>query len=849
MKSFLTNGPGFRAVCAIALTLFATATACAPDVPQDEDVERTQTVFDSEAGAIPLPSDLALEEDGTLPNLGEGLPVSAQADFYAYLDTLHGWLPSTPLTVPVAGPVDESTLTPEAALLFRFTETGAETLDIADVSLNEEANQIVITPAEPLELGTRYGYVLTDTVQDPAGAGLIAAQPIFFQLSTEPLVDEEGNITNSLLAQAATPAEAAQLEGARQFMQPVIEAAMAEGVDRRDIVALSNFHTALDTFAVFDPTAGVVPFPNEFIRTGDGGTVALPVPEDAGQLTAAVIGELNSRDGFSITADGYIPLAGGPLDATTIVADESIRLAYVADPLPVPYTADQYYLEYREDFGAIVFGPEGEPFRQGRTHAGVVTTDVTDQNGFALKPSSAFVFLRTTEPLFEDGKSTVEQLSDDQAQTLEAARQSYAELFVGAATLNIRRRNIAIAWAFVTDVATEYQQQLNAVAEASAIADAGGSPSALADPTTAEADPADFNNVGLIQRAASYTTAWFLNPDNPLQLLEEPVTQGPPATVPVIVTIPSDADCTKPADGYPIVIITHGDGGSREDAVATFADALAAECLASVAPDFPLHGARTPPDPETGDPGVSGELFLTANAIATKNNFLQAVVDLSVLTEVIKEDGLEGTLDADAATNFIDEAQIGYAGFSLGALVGTNFLATEGDVNIGALNTPGAKITAILQESPTFSQAILDPLLAALGLTSGTFEYFQTFSLLQWVIEPADPWTFAPHVISDPLVALSYDAGADEFVASDETLPSNDVIIQMAEGDAVIPNSATELLAEAIGVSLDDTTFAGVDHSFIRDDTAGECARSQIATFLASGLDGADDGTVVDTCP
>jgi predicted esterase len=825
MKSILKTKASLRAVGAIALMLFATAVGCAPDVPQDEDVERSQTVFDSATGTIPLPSDLALEDDGTLPNLGADLPVSAQADFYAYLDTLHGWLPSTPLTVPVDGDVDADALSPEAAMVFRLTEDGAESLEVASVSWDADASQIVITPAAPLELGTQYGYVLTQDVTDPAGNPVVASPQIFFQTSSQPLVDEDGNITNSLLAGAATPAEAAQLEQVRQFMAPVVNAAVAEGVERSEIIAVTNFHTALDTFAVFDPTAGVVPFPNEFIRNPENGNVGLPLPEDADDLTTAVINELNSRDGFSITADGYIPVSGGPLDEST-VTHENIPLAWVADPLPVRYEVDEYYLEYREEFGSILFGPESRPFRQGRLNAGVVTTSVTDANGFAIKPSSAFVFLRSRNPVFEDGASTVEQLDDAQAEALEAARQDYEQLFIAAATLGIQRGEVAGAWAFETDAVTEYQQQLSAVAEASY--NAAGETTPIGDPTTAEADPADFENVGIIQRQAAYTTSWFLDlPDNPLVLLEDPETQP----VPVVITVPSDDNCTVPDDGYPIVILGHGDGGNREDAVELLSDELAAApyCLATIAPDFPLHGLRTPDGME------SGELFLTANAILTKNNFLQAVVDLSVLTEVIKSDRLENALDVDPNTNLIDESQIGYAAYSLGALIGTNFLATDGDVNVGALTTPGAKITDILLGGD-FADMILPQLPG--DLEPGTFDFFQTFSLLQWVIEPADPWSFAPHVIAEPLAALVYDVDNDEFSA-DDSLPSNEVLIQMAGQDSVIPNFATELLAGAIGVSLDDTTFPDAEHSLLRGDDAG-CASEQIAAWLSSGFsDGA----------
>lgn len=357
MRTMTRKVRGGRA-CAIALAMTMIASACAPDIPQDPDVERNEIVFDSETGAIPLPSDLALEDDGTLPNLGGDMQASAQADFFNYLDTLHGWLPSTPLTVPLSGPVDPETLTVDDAMLFQFTESGAEMLDIGSVVFDETTSQIVITPAEPLALGSRYGYVIAGDIQDTDGNPFVTSQTLFFAFGSEPLVeiDAEGNVVldendeptvlNGLLAQSATPAEAIQLEQVRQFLSPVVGAAVANGADRNNILAATQWHTALDPFAVFDPTAGVVPFPNEFIRSGEGGTVAIPLADDADELTAAVITELNTRDGFSITADGWLPIQStNPLDPSTITPT-SIPLAFVPGLSPQLYPEERYFLEY-----------------------------------------------------------------------------------------------------------------------------------------------------------------------------------------------------------------------------------------------------------------------------------------------------------------------------------------------------------------------------------------------------------------------------------------------------------------------------------------------------------------------
>ncbi len=827
MKLF-TNGASCRAVAVLVVALLALTAACAPSVPQDKDVVRSSVVFDSTNGVIPLPSDLALEADGTLPNQTPTLPQdqqqSAQADFYNYLDTLHGWLPSTPLTIPVDGPVDPASLSPDVVKVFKFTDSGYEVVEVSDVSFDAANNQIVVTPAQPLALGTQYGYVLTQGVKDPDGNPFVAPQTLFFALSSEPLVDDQGNITNDLLAQAATKEEAQQLEQVRQLMAPVVDAAVAEGIDRSQIIAVTAWHTATDAFTVFDPTAGQVPFPNEFVRTQDDDpNVDLPVPANADQLTQLVINTLNQRDGFSVTADGWIPVEGAPLDPSTVTTD-TIPVAWTEGTSVNVYPADRYQVTYQQDMSIIDYGPINKPFEQDKLSAGLVSTGVKDVNGNDIKPTPAFVFLRSKFPIYKDGHSTVDVLDDATAQQLEAARQAYNQLFLAAVFLGFTDRSqIANAWAFTTDESTLYQQQLSAKAET--LANANGSPSAQGDPTTVQTSPSGMPDVGMLQEAA-YTTEFFLNPSDPHTLLDTPTEQP----VPITIAVPdSSGDCG--AGPYPIVIMGHGLGGKRQDMIGAFSDILAASpyCMASVALDFPLHGERTP----SGN--TSGQNFLSADAPATMNNFLQAAADLSVLTEVIKDNGLEGVLDADNTTDFIDESKIGYVGVSLGSLIGTNFVTTDADVTVAALNVGGGKLTDIVLNG-SIGQDILTQLPDS--LQPGTFQFFQTFAFLQWIVEPVDPWTFGPHVQTDPLASVTYDAGADSY-STGEALPANAVMLQMAGQDQVIPNSATERLAASIGVSLDDTTFPNAEHGFVfGTGDAADCARQQVAQWISSGLSG-----------
>jgi len=851
MKIFRNSRSSAWPVGVIALALAAFAVGCAEEVPVDADINPVSIVFDPATSTIPLPSDLALEDDGTMPNLGAELPASAQADFYAYVGTLHGWLPaSNTITIPVSGKLDPASVTAEAVRVFKFNgEEPATQLEVGDVSVNEVVTpgaeegdepttryEIAAKIATPLTLGTKYGFVLAGDIKDADKNPVVRSQAIHFATMESPLVDANDVATVELLA--GKDETAVTLEGLRQFLAPTVTAALAADseLSRGDILSANAWHTATDAFAVFDPTGGNVPFPNEFIRTGDNGTVALPLDPEADALTKAVINELNQRSGFSNTANGWLPFAGAPLDPATVNSD-TILLARTAGLVPIIYGPDRYFLEYQADWNLVTFGPLGNPFDQNQLFgpnpgensannvtAGIITTGVKDINGLEVKPSEAFVFLRSNSKIADaDGKSLVKELDDATAVALEGARLSYQQLFLAALAIGHGdRKTLANAWAFETDRSTDEQQHLSA--RALALAVDAGSITAVGQPGDAEA-PTE-GNIGLVQSQASFKTQNFLDPANPFGILAEPVEQN----VGITISVP-DTSGSCGTGPFPIVILGHGLGGERANAVAIFADALAAHpyCLASVALDFPLHGERA----------IEGVPFMSANAIATKNNFLQAGVDLTILTETIKDGGFENLLDTDSSTDFIDEDSIGYAGQSLGAILGTNFVATNEDVTVAALNVPGGRLTEVIVTGALGAE-ILEQLPPA-----GSFSFFQTIALLQWTIEPADPWLFAPHIQSHdssdkdadkPLFAVTYDVGEDTY-AQGARLSNNQVIVQMAGQDTTIPNPTTELLAAAMGVSLEDTTFAGAEHGFIGGtDAAADCAKAQVATWLSSGL-------------
>lgn len=141
---------------------------------------------------------------------------------------------------------------------------------------------------------------------------------------------------------------------------------------------------------------------------------------------------------------------------------------------------------------------------------------------------------------------------------------------------------------------------------------------------------------------------------------------------------------------FPLVLLQHGAGGSKDaEYLAPVRLPWATRGLAVATIDFPLHGERDSAKlgqelRETMARGVRP----TPEAIALVDEFArQAVTDLA------------RALDALASLPEIDAARIGYAGFSLGAILGSLFVPYDARVLAAALAVGGAG----------FGPAVLDP--------------------------------------------------------------------------------------------------------------------------------------------
>jgi dienelactone hydrolase len=341
--------------------------------------------------------------------------------------------------------------------------------------------------------------------------------------------------------------------------------------------------------------------------------------------------------------------------------------------------------------------------------------------------------------------------------------------------------------------------------------------------------------------------------------------------IPVLVTVPNataaGGACTKPAAGWPVVIIQHGITGNRTQALA-MADSYADACFVVAAIDLPLHGIKpdynedgngvdntsplycssTTPNPacmgaiertfdvdlvnnastssavSDGKVDPSGTHFINLTSpLTSRDNNRQAAADLNVFSKTIK------TLDLTAdGISDIDPNRVHLTGLSLGAMVGTVASKFTDFVTVTA-SAPGGLVTRLLLDSPTFGPTIRAGLSAS--LVPDSYLYNSFVRDLQAVIDAADP---VNHVF-----------GAQA---------NNPYHLEEITGDSVVPNSATDRLILAgelrklttLGpnpVPAGDgayTLFTAGSHGTLFDPTASGAAtveaQKEAVLFAASAL-------------
>jgi hypothetical protein len=212
------------------------------------------------------------------------------------------------------------------------------------------------------------------------------------------------------------------------------------------------------------------------------------------------------------------------------------------------------------------------------------------------------------------------------------------------------------------------------------------------------------------------------------------------------------------------------------------------------------------------------------------------------------------TMDIDGAgAGDLDEDNLYFVGHSLGAITGLTSVAVNNTVvnnasilakevklfKAAVLANPGGQLPKLLENSPTFSAAILPGLAAAAGLTQGMADLEKFFSVFQGPLDSADPVNFTDLFSATNTPVLMFEmVGGGLVNATDGNLATTglpDTLIAAGgyPADTVVPNNANPALND---VATGKSYLAGTDPLI---------AQLELATVTASITPGADNLKVV----
>ncbi len=626
--------------------------------------------------------------------------------------------------------------------------------------------------------------------------------------------------------------------------------------------------------ARFSPGDGVIPFPSNLLFSGStDATLNIPVddPNDFSDPPVA----LNALDGFStiapISTKTNLAIDAATLSAATVRMFE-VSLSGIAGGVTSVVRELVYGMEFIASISPV--DPEGKtlvisplkPLAAKSHYMLALTTGIQSADGRQLASEATYVITQSTNPLVDDlGVSQVATLTDAQALALEPLRQLVNAQEAALAGQGLSSSNVALSWTFssqsIGDVLEE--AKLNALGTASINPTSIGDTNALlgAGPGLANIYVGSIDIPYYLSNTSSLPTDplnrfWQgVGGTHLTQFNSTPVATST-ETIPLLLSIPKTG-----AAPWPIVIFMHGITSDRS-AMLAIADALASAGFAAIAIDLPLHGLASASalysgiertfdldliDNNTSAPGpdgiadTSGSHFINLrNLLTTRDNLRQGIADLFTLNAALS------TLDYDGGGADIDTGNVYFFGHSLGAMVGSVFLALEPGVKDAVLAMPGGGIAKLLDGSATFGPIIAAGL-AAVGVDKGTSSYESFMGAAQTLMDSGDPNNYA--------TAASIGRGVLLFeVIGDQVIPNN-VLADAPAGTVPAPLSGTDPLASLLSLVQVSTTtsdtndmlafirFTAGDHRSVLDPSENATVTTVMQTATASFF--ASDGQQV----
>lgn len=660
--------------------------------------------------------------------------------------------------------------------------------------------------------------------------------------------------------------------------------------------------------ATYKPDLALLPFPTDVWRSGsDDGTLNIPEFESDPLLTH--VSQMNMLDGYGLNSAIWADFSE-PVNEESLVLGQTVFVFRVAvagtavTPTPV-MTFDIGTAEFQGGRSVVALNPTA-PLDPLTTYAVIMTDNIASTDGTAASADTAFQAMLDAYPADDTGAgTTVEGIYD-------AMVKSLLDLAEGA---GIGADNVVSAWTFTTQSISQPLDAISAMAAAQDSAIAPLMKDATTVYTAGELllpasdlDGDEVPDIGMNANvyAGVIEMPYYLAPDSVLDgyweadadnancqgaIAAELIAEAPASTtiycpvpelqatisVPVLITVPNTANVACGTDGLGqanitgVTIFQHGITQNRTNLL-PIAGALASACHAGIAIDMPLHGIVDTTSPlyanvesdlyvaiesispeitdalteQTFDLDVdgddvidpSGEYFINLQSPITARDALrQAAANLVHLTRSV--DSMDyniafAGLNAAFAGPDFTGLPIRFVGHSLGGITGTTYLGVDATADAAVLVAPGGDIADLLLDSENIYPAIEEGL-AENGLTPGMRFFDEFFRNAQTIVEAGDPINYAAAANADHNILMMEIVGGAGNAA-----------------DQVVPNSATQKLADAMGLETVTTTvgpdpagvnglvrFSAGDHGSLLSPAASAAAttemQTQMANFVGSG--------------